>query len=231
MTILLGVVLLGLFGMLFATHISSNPTTEPVKREYQKLRKYVPEAAADYCIDLWQLYDFPLLIKGDRKTKLGDFRGNRHTKKVSISVNGTLNPHAFLLTYLHELAHLIVWQQHPAGVKPHGPEWQAQFQLLMQPLLNEEVFPVEVLRPLKKYMQRPAASTASCQPLWIALRIQEEKPENALLLAQVPDGQKFRFSNTVYMKMEKRRTRVLCQNLSNGRRYLISTAAQVEAVA
>lgn len=220
--------------MLIGTKVAPSKTSlqnRAVEKEYQKLRSYVPAPAADYCIDLWRLYDFTLKIKGDRKTKLGDFRVVKATGQVTITVNGTLNPEAFLITYLHELAHLLAWRQHRSGIKPHGPEWQAQFQLLMQPVLTAEVFPAVVLKPLRAYMQRPSASTASCQPLWIALRSLDEVPQHVVLLAQVPDGSTFRFGQTNYLKVEKRRTRALCQNLENGRRYLISTAAQVERVA
>lgn len=203
-----------------------------VKKDYQQLINSVPQAAADYCIDLWKIYDFTFNFKGNRKTKLGDFRIDRTGKKVSISVNGTLNPYAFLLTYIHEVAHLTTWRQHGRAIKPHGAEWQAQFRLLMLPLLTQEVFPAEILRPLQKYMQAPAASTASCQPLWIALRsFDQHEAENALYLGQLANGDKFVFSATVYQKVEMRRTRALCQNLSNGRRYLISTVAKVELVA
>lgn len=235
MLLLAFVGLTGLLLCLFGIKIISLERVEihkVVKKDYQRLQKYVPEAAADYCIDLWKLYDFTLLVKGSRKTKLGDFRVDASGKKVSISVNGTLNEYAFLVTYLHEVAHLTTWRQHRRSVKPHGPEWQQQFRLLMQPLLTPDVFPAEILKPLKKYMEAPAASTASCQPLWIALRIFDEGvSENTLYLGQVAVGDKFRFSQHVYQKVEVRRTRALCQNLSNGRRYLISTAAQVELVA
>ncbi|WP_161622707.1 SprT-like domain-containing protein [Cesiribacter andamanensis] len=203
---------------------------------YQTLEAYLPETAVDYCTDLWRLYGFTLKIKGDRKTKLGDFRVNRTTGEVTITVNGSLNKQAFLVTYLHEVAHLLAWRQHRGSIKPHGPEWQLHFQLLMAPLLTAEVFSPVVLLPLKKYMQRPSASTASCPALWIALRsldtpVLDSSGRGLLLLAQVPDGATFRFCQTEYLKVEKKRTRALCQNLSNGRRYLISTAAQVERVA
>jgi SprT protein len=213
------------------TSATPKPSPKPVKPAYEQLRPYLPEAAADYCIELWRCYDFTLKIKGDRKTKLGDFRVVKASGAVTITVNGTLNQHAFLVTYIHELAHLLAWRKHRSSIKTHGREWQAQFQLLMQPLLTPEVFPAVVLAPLKGYMQRPSASTASCQPLWLALRSLDEASQATLLLAQVPDGATFRFCQTEYLKVEKKRTRALCQNLSNGRRYLISTAAQVEMVA
>jgi SprT protein len=202
------------------------------KREKKGLHSYLPAAAADYCVGLWQHHKFTLRIKGDRKTKLGDFRVDRTGGKISISVNGSLNQYAFLITYLHEVAHLLTWQQYRARVKPHGPEWQEYFRQLMRPVLTTEIFPADVLKPLAAYMQAPAAATASSQPLWIALRAYDEKTnENALFLSQIPNGNKFKFCETVYQKVEVKRTRALCQNMENGRRYLISTAAQVELVA
>lgn len=225
----------GLLFCLFGAKIVSVERVEkskPVKKNYQRLESYVPQAAAAYCLDLWKKYDFILLIKGSRKTKLGDFRVDRSGERVSISVNGTLNGYAFLVTYLHEVAHLTTWRLHGRSVKPHGREWQEQFRLLMKPLMTADIFPEEVLTPLKKYMLAPSASTATCQPLWIALRIFDEgTPENTRYLSQLAIGDRFRFSEIVYQKVEMRRTRALCHNLSNGRRYLISTAAQVELVA
>ncbi|AHM61955.1 SprT-like family protein [Flammeovirgaceae bacterium 311] len=218
--------------VLHKVEVVREDRNKAVSRDKKGLQDYVPAAAADYCVELWRKHNFTLYIKGNRKTKLGDFRVDRTGGKISISVNGTLNPYAFLITYLHEVAHLHTWQQYRSRVKPHGGEWQQQFQRLMLPMLSADVFPADILKPLKKYMQAPAAATASSQPLWIALRAHDEKTsENALFLSQIPDGYKFKFCQTVYQKVEVKRTRALCQNMENGRRYLISTAAQVELVA
>lgn len=200
---------------------------------YQLTAPHFPEAALDYCCDLWRLYDFKLTISKDRKTKLGDFRYSSLTNQYQVSVNKGLNPYAFLITYLHEVAHVCNYRRHRNKVKPHGPEWQACFRQLSAPLLNGEIFPAEVLKPLKAYLLRPAASTSGYTPLTLALRHYDEKTGLQLqqLLANIETGTRFVFKERTFIKVGKKRTRALCRDLHNGRNYLISEVAQVEAVA
>ncbi|HAD34265.1 MAG TPA: hypothetical protein DCF44_07170 [Chitinophagaceae bacterium] len=44
-----------------------------------------------------------------------------------MSVNGNLNSYHFLITLLHEIAHMLVWEQFRNRVKPHGLEWKHVF--------------------------------------------------------------------------------------------------------
>lgn len=199
---------------------------------YQLTKPHLPEAALDYCCDLWRLYDFTLKISKDRKTKLGDFRYNRLTNEYQVSVNKGLNPYAFLVTYIHEVAHVCTYRQYKNKVKPHGPEWQQNFRRLSAPLLNSEVFPASILKPFTAYLQNPAASTSGYAPLTMALRQYDgEQDVPQQLLAQLDTGTKFVFKDRTFIKVGKKRTRALCQDLRNGRNYLIPEVAQVEEVA
>jgi len=78
----------------------------------KQLSKYMPATAAPI-ISAW-INDSgcKFRISRSRRTKLGDytapFRGETH----KISVNHDLNPYAFLITTVHEFAHLKTWQQH-----------------------------------------------------------------------------------------------------------------------
>lgn len=198
---------------------------------YQLTTSHFPEAALDYCCDLWRLYDFTLKISKDRKTKLGDFRYTRLTNEYQVSVNKGLNPYAFLITYIHEVAHVCTYRRYKNKVKPHGPEWQQNFRQLAAPLLTSEVFPADILKPLMAYLQNPAASTSGCPPLTMALRCYDKQDHAQQLLAQLETGTKFIFKDRTFIKVGKKRTRALCQDLHNGRNYLIPEVAQVEAVA
>ena len=51
------------------------------------------------------------------------------------------------------------------------------------------------------------------------------------LLADIPLGSHFVFGNTQYQKLEERRTRVMCLNIHNKRKYTINKGAQVELLA
>lgn len=198
---------------------------------YSLILNYLPEAAANYCCELWLLHDFSLKISRDRKTKLGDFRYDSRDKKYKISVNRGLNPYAFLVTYIHEVAHVYTYRTYGRKVRPHGPEWQQSFRQLAAPLLQGEVFPAEILKAFRDYLHNPAASTSGYLPLSLALRQYDAPDESRLLLATLGQGSKFLFKERTFIKEATKRTRALCTDLGNGRKYLISEGAQVKKVA
>lgn len=192
---------------------------------------FVPQEALDYCCWLWTEHSFSFKVTRDRKTKLGDFRYTRSDRKYAVTVNRGLNNYAFLITYLHEVAHVITYRQFKNKCKPHGPEWQQNFRQIATPLLNSIVFPVSILRPLQDYLKKPAASTSGCASLTMALRLYNKEEEGVQMLAEIGSGCKFVFKDRTFMKVGKRRTRALCKDLGNGRDYLIPEVAQVISVA
>ena len=163
-----------------------------------------------------------------RRTRLGDFRVLPHGPTV-ITVNADLNPHAFLITYVHEVAHAHVHQAYRRRGKPHGRAWQTAFQRLMQPLLTEAVFPVEILGPLQNYLAKPAATTSANPALMLALR-QTDTPaaDGTTLLRDVPEGQPFQFAKKTYVRGTLRRTRVVCKEVASGKSYAILAHALVK---
>ncbi|OIN60469.1 sprT domain-containing protein [Arsenicibacter rosenii] len=202
------------------------------------LAKYLPAASVSYCLNLWQHYAFQLKIARTRKTKLGDFRAPGRGQ-LQISVNADLNPFAFLITYIHEVAHADVYVSHTPRqlrtMKPHGPAWQQAFQRLMQPVLTEEVFPDAILEPLRVYMQAPAATSQASPALVHALRQadpvrhNELKPNDRLLaLRDLAEGELFQFREKTYQRGTLRRTRVVCKEISSSKSYAILAHALVE---
>lgn len=202
------------------------------KQEFYKVTaQHFPPAALEYCFELWDQHKFNFKITKDRQTKLGDFRYYRSKNLYAVTVNQGLNPYSFLITYIHEVAHVCTYRQFKNSCKPHGKEWQENFRKLATPILNREVFPEKVLLEFKKYLVNPAASTSGCMPLTIALRTYNKEEEQLLILAAVKSGDRFVFKNRTFEKVGTKRTRALCKDLGNGRNYLIPEVAQVEAVA
>ncbi|UII22815.1 SprT-like domain-containing protein [Fulvivirga ligni] len=199
------------------------------KRFKEALKKHLPEAALDYCHTLWHENNFSLKIKKKRASKLGDYRYDPSTKKHTISVNNNLNPYSFLITYVHEVAHLLTFTEHKRSVKPHGAEWKRAFRNLMTPVLNTTVFPNEVLLPLKKYLQNPKASSCNDHRLMTALR-PFDSGKSTLQLSDIPTGELFKLNNRVFRKESLRRTRYVCSEVSSKKKYLISKITEVEAV-
>ncbi len=193
---------------------------------------YFPPVAANYCRQLWQDYSFHFRVVKPRRTRLGDFRvlANYQTQ---ITVNANLNSYAFLITYVHEVAHADVNRHYKRRVQPHGKAWQTAFQRLMQPLLTATVFPDTILRPLQQYMVKPAATTYANPPLMLALRQIDADTTNATaqgqrLLRDVPEGEQFQFAKKTYVRGTLRRTRVVCREVQSGKSYAILAHAWVE---
>lgn len=192
---------------------------------------FLPQEALEYCCHLWLQHSFTFKVSRDRKSKLGDFRYTKSSNQYAVTVNRGLNPYAFLITYLHEVAHVVTYRQFKSSCKPHGREWQENFKRLAIPVLHPKVFPPDILDAFHKYLKSPAASTSGCAPLTMALRHYDQGEDNQLLLGAVGTGCKFIFKDRTFIKIGKKRTRALCKDLGNGRNYLIPEVAQVEAVA
>lgn len=83
-------------------------------------------AAVSYCYDLWERYQFDFVAAKPRRTRLGDFRAQLgYRERITVNVN--LNPYNFLITYLHEVAHLEVYRKYKRRQPPHGKAWKIIF--------------------------------------------------------------------------------------------------------
>ena len=181
-----------------------------------------------YCLDLWGAEPFNFRITKKRNSKLGDYKYDPVLKQHFISVNHNLNKYSFLITYIHEVAHLLTTIRHGRYVTPHGHEWKSCFAELMEPVLTDLIFPKEILLPLKIHMKNAKASTYSDSRLVHALRKFDEHDNHLVLLSTLNNEDTFAFNKVLYQKLELRRTRVLCKQLGNGKKFLISKMALVE---
>ncbi|XOV91098.1 MAG: SprT-like domain-containing protein [Bacteroidota bacterium] len=192
-------------------------------------QRFVPESSAAYCLKLYEHFGFEFKIKKSRQTKLGDYRYDFTEKKHIITINNDLNPYAFLLTYLHEVAHLVTFDEHKNKVSPHGTEWKNAFKKVSQPVLNEEIFPPMVLHAIQNYFKNPKASSCSDPTLYNVLR-KFDHPSDTVPLKSLNIGDKFDFNGRIFQKKEIKRTRAVCLEIATGRKYLINEIASVKIV-
>src|SRR5215217_9204116 len=96
-----------------------------------QLQDYLPSTTFEDVLAYLQFYHVHLTVARERKSILGDYRHRTHRKNHRISVNGNLNKYAFLITLLHELAHLLTFEQWANRVQAHGAEWKATFGRLL----------------------------------------------------------------------------------------------------
>ncbi len=196
---------------------------------YSILQDHVPGAALQYCIQLWHETPFQLKITRTRQTKVGDFT-TRKSSQPRITLNHELNPFLFLITYVHEVAHLRVHLQHGNRVDPHGEEWRTKFTDLMQPTLNEVIFEVDILIALKKHMANPKASSFADTDLTKVLRQYDKNAGQYATLSDIPEGSIFRFQGRFFKKGKIKRTRVLCHEVKTKRHYLVPADVLVSGV-
>ena len=192
---------------------------------------HVPPAAVAYCLQLWQKHPFVLRLSRKRQTKLGDYRFEPVQRWHIISVNRDLAPQPFLLTFIHEVAHLVAFERFGRRIAPHGKEWKDTFSSLMQPLLHEAVFSKEVLPILTRHMRNPKASSHA-DPSLVRVLYPERttgKGQEVPLRSLVP-GATFRFRSKEYRVVKHRRTRTLVEHEASRRRYLIAQQALVQAL-
>ncbi len=191
-------------------------------------QRFVPEAAITYCVQLYAAHNFVFKIKKSRQSKLGDYRFDHRLGQQTITINNDLNPYAFLITYLHEVAHLTAFERFGRRIRPHGKEWQNEFKELAQPVLSEEVFPPYVLQALRQYFSKPKAASCSDPLLHETFRKFDGAP--ITFLKDLSSGDVFEFRGQSYKKIETKRTRSICCQLETGKRYLIPEMAEVSCL-
>jgi len=87
-----------------------------------QLQNYLPPGTYEPVLSYLRQYKVHLTVARERKSVLGDYRHSTHHANHRISVNGNLNPYSFLITLLHELAHLLTFEQFGNHVLSHGRE-------------------------------------------------------------------------------------------------------------
>jgi SprT protein len=192
------------------------------------LSKYIPEAAVNIIAEWVYHYNFKLRIKKSRSSKYGDYRPPVPGENHLITINYNLNKYAFLITLIHEIAHLANFNKHKNRVKPHGNEWKEEYKKLMQLFLNENIFPSDVINAIQAYMKNPAASSCSDLNLQRTLKKYDVHETQTVHLEKIPQESIFKIEKERYfIKGEKLRKRFLCTELESKRKYLFNPLAEV----
>lgn len=184
------------------------------------INEHVPTAACQYCIELWEKFRFDFKLRKSRITKVGDFTCYPKKNPI-ITVNHDIDPYLFLITYIHEVAHLKAHLRYGHRIASHGKEWKLAFQELMEPVMSEDIFPKKLLNGLIKHMANPKASTFSDSKFTQLLRSYDDRQKNVVLLSQIPEGTVFGFQGKWFKKGKLRRTRVECKELKTRLSYLV----------
>lgn len=193
----------------------------------ETLSKYIPEHAVKPVFELIVSNEVHLKIVNERVTRHGDYRKG-HSGKHEITVNSSLNKYKFLITLIHEIAHLVAFEKFGRNIKPHGSEWKFTFQQLMVPFIRPEIFPNKLLPLLARHFKNPTASSDVDATLSLALK-QFDKQNDKNYIFELEYGCHFRIHNgKIFQKGALRTKRYECVEVSSGRMYLFNPNAEVE---
>src|SRR3954470_24783556 len=135
-----------------------------------QLRQFIPENSFEDVLYYIQHYKVQLTITKQRQTVLGDYRHAHNGNGHRISVNGNLNKYSFLITLLHELAHLFTYERFGHRDQSHGREWKSEFSKILTRFLATKIFPADIEKALLSTLQNPSASSCGDENLLRTLR-------------------------------------------------------------
>jgi hypothetical protein len=193
-----------------------------------QLRDYLPEGSYEGVMFYLSRFKVHLTITRQRQSILGDYRHRYEGKAHRISVNGNLNKFSFLITLLHELAHLLTYERFGHRVQPHGSEWKKEFGEILKEFLAHKIFPPDIEKALLKSVSNPAASSCGDENLLRVLKMYDPKKEGSMLVEQVPENTLFSITGgRVFRRGKKIRTRFKCLEIETGKWFLFSGVYEV----
>lgn len=200
-----------------------------IESPLKQLVSYLPENSYDdverYLIE----FKVHLTITRERKSILGDYRRTGRHKNHRISVNGNLNKYSFIITLLHELAHLTAFEKFGNRIQPHGREWKTEFGTILQRFIQKKIFPADIEKELLKSLHNPAASSCAEESLLRILKKYDAVKPGSFLLEDLPAQSVFKEKGgRIFTKGERIRKRFLCKEKSTGKLFLFSPVAEVE---
>lgn len=203
-----------------------------VEHPLAALNAYLPDGAFEPVVQLINQYKVHLTVTKARKSVLGDYRHAGLGANHKISVNGNLNKYEFLITLLHELAHLLCFEQFRNRVEAHGKEWKNIYSALLAQFIQLQLFPADIQKSLQKTLLNPAATANGETALLLVLRKYDAvKKEGHSFVAHLAEGTLFEsVKGKIFRRGKKRRIRIECVEVSTGYVYSFSALTEVRVV-
>jgi SprT protein len=193
------------------------------------LATYIPPGSFENVVNFLHQYRVHLTVTKERKSVLGDYRNAVRGKNHRITVNGNLNEYAFLITLLHELAHMLTFEQYGHRVNAHGKEWKKMYGLLLSDFIAKKIFPADIEHELRRSLANPAASSCAEEGLMRLLRKYNERKNDVCFLEELPHGSFFKTKDgRIFQKGDKLRKRFKCNEKHTNIIYLFSPIYEVK---
>lgn len=195
------------------------------------LNSFLPAGTYNAVEEYLRFYKIHLTVTQHRKSILGDYRHRTNFSNHRISINGSLNKYSFLVTLLHEIAHLLTFEKHGNRVMAHGNEWKSIYGSLLKQFVENKIFPPDIEKELLSSLKNPAASSCAEDDLIRVLRKYDTNKNGWKLVEEIPLNALFKIDDgKVFKKGEKQRKRFKCEEIRTGKIYLFSPVYEVELV-
>ena len=132
---------------------------------------------------------------------------------------------------MHELAHLLTFEQFGNKVLSHGIEWKQIYAGVLAQFLQQKIFPPDIETELLQSLRNPAASTCAEDGLQRVLRKYDRANNSFRLVEELPARALFRTRDgRIFQKGEKLRKRFKVFEVKRGKLYLFIPLYEVEAL-
>ena len=196
----------------------------------EDISPYIPASVVPFVTQLINHTGVDLRLKNKLKNKLGDYRAPYNGTGHRITVNNDLNQYQFLITLLHEFAHLLNWNKHESKVKSHGEEWKQEFKTILNNDVVKDCFPDDIKEALDKHLLKLRSSCS----LDIELQrvfFNYDESSSKVFIADLSNGMTFAIDNgREFLVIKKLRKRLKCREISSNRIYLFNPAHAVNLV-
>jgi hypothetical protein len=185
------------------------------------LIRYIPPKAIDAVWELIMAMPVQIKIVNARKCVHGSYRRPlRHTSNHIITVNNNLNPYAFLITLLHEIAHMHACVK--SSAIGHGKVWKNCFMALLRQFLALNVFPSDIQYALSQHLQNIKSSDSL--DIYLTKILQKYDPQAAespafVFLEDFPENAVFLHGERLMEKKQLMRKYYVCRDIKTNKLY------------